>query len=417
MLLHSSIQKWFIGDLLDSTDDLYEKARITLIFNFPFFTGLLISISSITFLILGIEHSVMFITMGWVFCFSLLFILKYLKNVWVSAFIYCFGITTILISNLLLNYESMHLGFPYWMFTLILLSVFTLGIWYASIITLISGAAFLYYRQYLLAAGISNELISPDARLLQSVLEMAISCLLILHIIHVYIKTTRLSEKAIKNSNTELSKRNKVILNQSAEKTIMLREIHHRVKNNLQLVTSILRLQSSEIEDPKALEVFDLSQKRIIAMSLIHERLYKVDRMESEIKADYLPLLIQDLVELYSNNQKINSKVDFEEGFISQENVLPFGLIVNELISNSLKHGIAESGEIKLSGVLKGEVFEFQYSDNGKGMPKDFKKDFGIELIESFTEQLDGKVEYANNPTNGGVIFNFTFGKNIKDLN
>ena len=406
--IYLHIKKWFLNDLMNETSDFYIKARTELMFEFPFFTGLLLCVLSLTCLAFNIEHSVYSVTIGWVFCFVLLLILKYFKNLWLSSFIYCFGVSAILIGNLFLNSESMHLGYPYWIVLLILISTFNLGIRYGIILSVISGIAFIYYRQHLLRIGLEHEIVSPEKRLVQSIIEITLSTSLLLYVVYIYLLTSRKSEDALKETNDQLVTRNSLIETQSEEKTVMLREIHHRVKNNLQIINSILRLQSAELEDEKSLRVFDLSQKRILAMSYIHERLYMLDKIQNDISEDYIPLLMQDLINLYANNQQVSTEIKFENGFVNQKNVVPFGLIINELISNSMKHGIIETGEIKLTGIIENHCIKITYSDNGQGISDDFKKAFGMELIESLTDQLDGEMKYTTSK-GIGTTFHFTF--------
>jgi two-component sensor histidine kinase len=226
--------------------------------------------------------------------------------------------------------------------------------------------------------------------------------------VQLFLLTSRKSELAMKEQNKLLIDKNKLIEDQHAEKTIMLKEIHHRVKNNLQVVNSILRLQSHEIKDPEALEVFELSQKRIHAMALIHERLYTLDKMSYSVTADYLKLLVKDLVELYQNNQQIELTMNVHDGIVPQNNIVPFGLILNELISNTLKHGIESKGVISISSEKNEKTVSLIFQDNGKGFANEIHKGFGLELIETLTEQLDGTVNYHNNQIEG-VFFQFEY--------
>lgn len=408
MKAYTTIKNWFIGNIIDQTDDFYEKSRAHLMFDFPFITGSLLCVISTVCILYGVEHSVIAVTVSWLFCFSLLFILKLTQNVKLASLIYCIGVPTILIANLFLNHKTVHLGYPYWIVLLILISVFNIGFRYGVFLAFISGLAFIYYRQFLINNGFDHEISNPDSRFVQSVIEILLSTSMMLYVIKVYLDTSNKSEHALRDTNLQLTKRNEVIESQSEEKTIMLREIHHRVKNNLQIINSILRLQSMDITDEKALQIFDLSQKRIIAMSLIHERLYKIDKIQEQIAEDYIPLLTQDLIQLYSNEQEIVADTNFDDGFINQNNVVHFGLIINELISNSLKHGIKSKGTIYLSGHIIDHCMHVDYSDDGVGMPEDATKSFGMELIESLTEQLDGTFQYESE-TNEGVKFQFKF--------
>lgn len=291
---------------------------------------------------------------------------------------------------------------------LLLFVVFNLGIVWGIIFGTLGSAAFVLYRQNNLYKTIELVNFDPNIHLTTFIVEISITTFLILYLIQLYLLTSRSSEIEVKNQNKLLLAKNKKIEEQNSEKTIMLKEIHHRVKNNLQVVNSILRLQSHEIKDPIALEVFDLSQKRIHAMALIHERLYTLDKMSYSITANYLKLLIKDLIALYQNKQVIELEIDVQDGIVPQNNIVPFGLILNELISNSLKHGIISSGTITIKSIKTAAHVHLTFQDNGVGFGIKIEKGFGLELIESLTEQLDGTLNFKNNHEKG-VIFNFEF--------
>lgn len=406
--MYTTIKQWFIGDYVQSVTDLYEKSRIGLMFDFAFFSGLVLAVMSIIFQFIGVPHSILSVTIGWIVCFSLVFFLKYLRRVRLVGLVFCLSSLAVLTINLFFNDTTAHLGYPFWIAVLIMIGAFINGMVFAIPYALISGFAFFYYRQYFLIESIQSELIDPASRSGQTIVELVVTIGLMLYVLYTYIWTSKRSEEQLLAKNNMLEGQNKLIQEQSEEKTTMLKEIHHRVKNNLQLVNSMLKLQSINLTDEKSLEAFELSRNRILAMSLVHERLYMLDKMEDEINPKYFPDFVEDLIKLYSNNQDVETDIHFEEGFLKQENIIPFGLILNELISNSLKHGIKGKGKIVAHGFVEGDRYKFIYGDNGSGLPPDIDKSFGMELIESLTEQLDGvlDIEYQSNP---GSKFNFCF--------
>lgn len=337
-----------------------------------------------------------------------LFFLKYSKNIKIAAIILSVVILILVVSNLFLNEKILHIGYPYWLSILLLFIVFNLGIYWGIGFGIIGSAAYVFYRHFEMYHAMELAHFNPNIHLVTFIVEVSLTTFLILYLIQLYLLTSRSSEIALKDQNKLLVAKNKLIEEQHAEKTIMLKEIHHRVKNNLQVVNSILRLQSFEIKDPSALEAFELSQKRIHAMALIHERLYTLDKMSYSVTAKYLKLLIRDLIALYQNKQEIELEIDVHDGIVPQNNIVPFGLILNELVSNSLKHGIESKGKITIKSIKTSAHFHLSFSDDGKGFNAEIKPGFGLELIETLTEQLDGSVSFNNNIPQG-VVFNFEF--------
>ena len=199
------------------------------------------------------------------------------------------------------------------------------------------------------------------------------------------------------------------------EKEVLLKEIHHRVKNNMQVISSLLNLQSRYSKDERYIEMVKQSQIRIKAMALVHEKLYRSKDLASIDISDYIKSLVNDLFLSYkSNTSKIELKVNIEDVSLGIEAAIPCGLIVNELVSNSLKYAFPEGkdGEISISlQSLDKDQYELIVSDNGIGLPKDldFKKSdsLGMKLVTNFTERtLHGKIERN---THKGTEFKIIF--------
>jgi PAS domain S-box-containing protein len=187
------------------------------------------------------------------------------------------------------------------------------------------------------------------------------------------------------------------------EKEILLQEVHHRVKNNLQVISSMLNLQRRFVDDAKMLEVLDESQNRISTMSFIHESLYKNSDFSSIGFSDYLERLTQNLIHSYSNlttGVELITKLD--DVHINLKQAIPCGLIVNELVSNCLKYAFKgmSSGKIYLRVQRVGVNLEIQVADNGVGLPEDFdfetNESLGVYLVQALTDQLDGSLIVDN---------------------
>ena len=219
---------------------------------------------------------------------------------------------------------------------------------------------------------------------------------------------------AIKEDITEKKIIDEQLKDSLKEKEIMLREIHHRVKNNLQIISSLLKLQSSYIKDLEVVEYFNVSQYRIKSMALIHQQLYRSDSLNKIDFQEYLSTLSKDILSIYFNrSKKIEIDVDSKNIFFGIDTAIPCGLLISEMLSNSLKHAFPErkNGEIILKLTkLNGEKYNLLYRDDGVGLPHnfDFEKpdSMGMELIHSLVEQLDGTVEIKNE---SGTQYNINF--------
>ncbi len=197
------------------------------------------------------------------------------------------------------------------------------------------------------------------------------------------------------------------------EKEILLKEVHHRVKNNLQVISSILNLQSSYVEDEKTLEIINESQNRIRSMSYIHESLYQTKDFSSINFHAYITNLVQNLVhsyQLFSGKTKLN--LDVAKVKLALDQAIPCGLILNELVSNSLKYAYpeGEGGEIQIEIKEKGKEVQIRVEDFGSGLPEGFKIEesdsLGLGLVDTLVDQLDGElILKTDNGTKYLIIF------------
>jgi len=199
------------------------------------------------------------------------------------------------------------------------------------------------------------------------------------------------------------------------EKEILLKEVHHRVKNNLQVINSILNLQSSYVSDPKTLEIINESQNRIRSMSYIHESLYQTKDFAAINFADYITNLVQNLVHSYQlYHNKIGLDLDIEPVKLALDQAIPCGLILNELISNALKYAYpgVKKGKIAVHVHEEKNKIFMQVQDFGNGLPAGFNvensESLGLSLVYTLVDQLDGELILK---TDGGTKFLITFEK------
>ncbi len=236
----------------------------------------------------------------------------------------------------------------------------------------------------------------------------------LLLILTILLGITVLSISYILYTNKKLSRNLKETAISKEEKVTLIKEIHHRVKNNLQIITSLLRLQASTIEDEKSISYFVDCEKRVAAMALVHEKLYKSNNFSAINLAEYIDELVRNLIASYASNYLVIKETNIELEELDLDTIIPVSLIINECITNSFKHGYTpeiENFSITCNISMKSKRLVHLYiGDNGKGFPKGFSlqnsNSLGVELIDSLIDQIDGTVEIINKE---GAYYNILF--------
>ncbi|MBU1001843.1 MAG: response regulator [Proteobacteria bacterium] len=184
------------------------------------------------------------------------------------------------------------------------------------------------------------------------------------------------------------------------EKEVLLKEIHHRVKNNLQIISSLLYLQSQQIKDPETRELFMQSRDRVRSMALVHEKLYQSDDLARIDYKSYLMTITKTMMQTYrEESRKVRLDLDLEQIYLPVDSAIPCSLLVNELLTNAMKHAFKgrDSGVISINLRREGESIELKVSDNGSGFPKDldFRKTetLGMQLVVNLVGQLRGEIQ------------------------
>jgi len=194
------------------------------------------------------------------------------------------------------------------------------------------------------------------------------------------------------------------------EKEILLREVHHRVKNNMQIIVSMLRIQSSMVEDSRVRDVLQESKNRILSMAIIHEKLYRTDSLESINVLEYFNSLAQTLISDFSSDESLITLDLICDPSIEMtiDAGIPLGLIMNELITNSFKHGFypKQPGTITISIIPRREYLEIEYRDSGRGLPEGFdlenSETLGMQIISNLIFQSSGEISFSTD--NGTVV-------------
>jgi two-component system, sensor histidine kinase PdtaS len=197
------------------------------------------------------------------------------------------------------------------------------------------------------------------------------------------------------------------------EKEVLLKEVHHRVKNNLQVVSSMLNLQVDQLSDPQALKLFRESQTRVRSIALFHEKLYQSEDLAHIDMAEYVEGLAHGLFGTYGiDPDEIRLSVEAENVPLGVDAAISCGLIVNELVSNTLKHAFpaGRRGEVRVALRREGAQVRIEVSDDGVGIPADVDvhtpATLGLNLVAIFTEQVRGTIELDRD---GGTHFSIRF--------
>lgn len=226
-------------------------------------------------------------------------------------------------------------------------------------------------------------------------------------------RTSKIEEENAKLEGL-VSLRTTEILKQKNEIEVLFKEVHHRVKNNLQVINSLLNLQKFYIKDQRMLDIFKDCQNRIYAMAVIHERLYETNELSALNFDEYIKRLIRQLGDTYQTKIPVSYQTDVQVDKLDLDTLIPVGLLINEIVSNSLKYAFDETpGKenaiiFRMSSSAEG-TYKMVIGDNGKGSAVDIDANhttFGMELIKMLVEQLHGKITRLPGP---GTMYEINF--------
>jgi len=303
-----------------------------------------------------------------------------------------YAITGTLMSNFSMNYVMTSTHYPdiIWIFTSILITFIGLGKKIGFTFILINTIGIISYYIFTLNKLLNIIESKNNLELFGELFELIFAFFVATYLMLKFSEFQNMSEKEINLANKE----NKFKTN---ENEVLVKEIHHRVKNNLQIVISLLRLQRNELKSEEAKLKFSEAINRIMVMSLIHQKLYQ-DKSLAEIKIrDYLIDLTSDITSLSTLCIPIKIEIKSELKKVGLKTIVPLGLIVNELLSNSLEH--AFTGKLKAEvyisiKIVDADKIELLYFDNGSWKKhSESHTSFGLELIETLTEQLEGQFD------------------------
>lgn len=279
-----------------------------------------------------------------------------------------------------------------WLLVLLVFIFFKLGTIQGIILLVIEISLFTIYI-FFFYRGDASIIDYSNLMLVGYIIEFIFPIFILVSYVHLSVKSNNISEKKLRSTNAVLKEQFLKIKEQNEEKTVLLKEIHHRVKNNLQVIISLLRLQSSDLNQKDVKIHFDDAINRIMTLSLIHQKMYQKDNLTLIDTQDYFNTLIADLITSLSINIPVQLKITSEIDYIGTKSFVPLALIISELVSNSLKHAFKNEGFISIDFVKNEQRINVIYSDNGSWKNGQEKNSFGIQLIHTLCRQLSGEYQ------------------------
>ncbi|MDX2359356.1 MAG: sensor histidine kinase [Crocinitomicaceae bacterium] len=315
-----------------------------------------------------------------------------------------YAISGTLITNFAMNYvlDFTHYVDFVWMTACILLAFVGLGWIYGVFFIGLNLVGIGYFFWFTLNRHI--EILQPktNLELIADLVELSFAFFVIAYLMRQFVLFQKYSESSLKQANADLENRNQLILSKSKENETLVKEIHHRVKNNLQIIISLLRMQSTELKSEESKSHFTEAINRIMAMSLIHQKLYGEKELSKIELKSYAEELVKEIISVSDQGENISVTIDSNMETMNIDTIVPLGLLINELVSNSLKHAFSsdKKGVIELRILQKEDHYELTYSDSGTWKAiEEGTTSFGLELVDILTEQMNG--EKTLNTDNG----------------
>jgi two-component sensor histidine kinase len=401
-IIKKSIRNYFEVPVLKG-EDIYEESKYIL--TCKLFSYIILALFFICVINLIYFSTPKFIITGiaGVACFISYSFIKKTGKYYYSSIISNIICALMLVASLYVNPKNPHILEGLWMINSALFAFLTLGKRYGLIFTLFHALNLEIYYILNLENQIDYIFFHPlnVEDIIEICISMAIAILTFIHINWVTLSTNSLAARKIAVSSDILKQQFQTISKQNEEKTVMLKEIHHRVKNNLQLIISLLRLQSRELSNPDAIVQFEDAINRILTISLVHEKMYQAEDLSQLNLKEYFSSLGRDIIHSHIENDQIKLYLDFNIEKTKLKPIVPIAMIFNELVSNSLKHGKRINEELIIHFSMKNtadDALIFAYSDNGVWVETTNKNTFGLELIEALIQQIEGKMEIIREP-------------------
>ncbi len=340
-----------------------------------------------------------------VICIICYFLLRKTRNYILVGRIAAFSSLAV-INVTLFTVDALHYTTPLWMVIHVLFTFIVLQKICGIISLVINFLSLSTYMLLLFPHNVNNRPQLDQTDSWMFIMEFAVIAVALGYMLYIFISAIQLTEHHMVRVNDTLNDQNGVITKQKAEMEVMLKEIHHRVKNNLQIISSLLRLQAENVKKEDR-SVYYEAVNRVSAMAIIHEKMYQAPTLTEFDLKQYVQSLISSLFESYTVAMNIKTLVNVNIDKMSTKSLVPVAMLLNELVSNSIKHAFQdqETPEIKIFiADLGPDQFMIEYSDNGSWVESQADS-FGMEIIEAMTQQLDGHNTRISNDTGTFYIF------------
>lgn len=385
-------------------EDFYDRARFALTWKICWMFTLVIGVITVLSVFANDTFYPYYVSVLLLLLGALIYMRIYGKYKLVSIFLMS-GATAIIVGAVFFVPNATHTIEILWMLIIALYMFFTLGRRFGYLFLAITAAIFITYFNTLFYSNLLNikEITSLQWNVMS--VEFAFAMVLIGFIVKQFVEVNEYAENMRTNAFDALKSEKIIVEKQHVEKTVLLQEIHHRVKNNLQVIISLLRIQSQELKSDEAKKSFSEAISRIMTMSLIHQKMYEREELSRINLNDYMSTLIDDMLSSSVTSGEVTFELTMETEEIGSKTIAPLALIINELVSNSLKHAFNGDGKIEIQfRSIDEEKFELTYQDSGSW--KEVKEGtFGMQLIDIFTEQMEG--EYQRETTEKGTTYRF----------
>ena len=395
-----SFRNYIIGSQYDTLESYHDKSRITLLYIIALFVLFLGVIATLISVVIG-TYPILIPSIGNVVLAIIALLLVKFHSFQLGAKVYFFTLFILLFGNLIFNYGTMHVDSPFWVMLLNILVFYILGRNWGVIYIILSSIGFGYYVAFVFPITIEIVQDLPKETYYSALYETVFVLSLLGYVLSTILSASIKSDQLLKESNDILKDHNDSMLESYKEKTVLLKEVHHRVKNNLQVIVSLMRLQMRNIGKNGAEESYHETINRVLTMSKIHEKIYQSKNLSQVNLEKYFNDLSTDLISSYQTNYEVRLNYSFEVERVGLQTIVPLALIFNELFSNSLKHAFHHTEKPKITLFIKSlnaQMFRFTYEDNGEWRESESSNSFGLELIDSLTSQLDGELNFTTNP-------------------
>ncbi len=383
---------WFYPDT-DKYDDYIDKGRYVMLWRITvFFILIFFSLAIATWFYDRV--STLIYGSIWIIAIFCLLYLRYYRDLKRICYVYSIAGTAILSVSCNLNTGLIHTPDFFWAFAVIVFTFTTLnsrlGWLVIGCFGIIVTVHFCFFFETLYMSLGFHTVLEMIGLTVETLIALSVSG----YFISQHIIFMRYTDAKMSLANAELELQNQIIQRKSDENAILVKEIHHRVKNNLQIIISLLRMHRDEVGSSEAKKDFDEAINRILSMALLHQQMYREKELSRFSLGEYIQSLSTDIVNSYKReNQIILCKLQVRDFQLKLESIVPLGLMINELISNSLKHAFNQSSKGEIVIVLQETEngFYLKYSDDGTWVNDELLvQGFGLDLVQLLAEQLNG---------------------------